>query len=328
MGGGGDQVGARVTAHAVAKAKRTCSYSASRRSCDETAAAVLDGGRKVLGQIVASQDKVHGPYGGVVPELASRRHLEDILPVVTGALGQAGVGLGDLGGIAVTHGPGLVGSLLIGCSVAKALAYVHRPAARGREPPRGPHLCRLPRRAGADLSRSWLSSSPAATPRSTSPAPRGSTRASARPATTPPARPSTRWPSCWGWAIRGAPDRAKREDRGPGAIAFPRAQMSDGGPDFSFSGHQDRGVAVREAQRAARRARGGRRGRLLPGHRGEDAGAQDRARGGLARRAAHPRHRRRGRQRGAAERPSRPNAPSGAGSSSCRPGRSAPTTRR
>jgi tRNA N6-adenosine threonylcarbamoyltransferase len=92
-------------------------------SCDETAAAVLDGGRKILSSIVASQDDVHGPYGGIVPELASRRHVEVIVPVIRRALVTAGVGLQDLDGIAVTQGPGLVGSLLVGCSVAKATAY-------------------------------------------------------------------------------------------------------------------------------------------------------------------------------------------------------------
>jgi len=92
-------------------------------SCDETAAAILDGGRKVLASVVASQDDVHAPYGGVVPELASRRHLEVVGPVVRRALAGAGMTLGDLDGIAVTQGPGLVGSLLIGCSVAKAIAY-------------------------------------------------------------------------------------------------------------------------------------------------------------------------------------------------------------
>src|SRR5438552_13821895 len=95
-------------------------------SCDETAAAVLDGGRKVLGSVVASQDDVHAPYGGVVPELASRRHLEVIVPVVRKALADAGLGLADLDGVAVTRGPGLVGSLLVGCAVAKSLAYVHQ----------------------------------------------------------------------------------------------------------------------------------------------------------------------------------------------------------
>src|SRR5882724_1101089 len=95
-------------------------------SCDETAAAVLADGRRVLSSVVASQDAIHAPYGGVVPELASRRHLEVIVPVIEKALADANVRLPDLDGIAVTQGPGLVGSLLVGCSVAKSLAYVHR----------------------------------------------------------------------------------------------------------------------------------------------------------------------------------------------------------
>ena len=94
-------------------------------SCDETAAAVLDGGRKILSSVVAAQDEVHAPYGGVVPELASRRHLEVIVPVIRRALAEAGMGLPDLDGIAVTQGPGLVGSLLVGCSAAKALSWAH-----------------------------------------------------------------------------------------------------------------------------------------------------------------------------------------------------------
>src|ERR671935_2764315 len=94
-------------------------------SCDETAAAVLENGRRVRSSIVASQDAVHAPYGGVVPELASRRHLEVVVPVVERALGEARVRLVDLDGIAVTQGPGLVGSLLVGTSLAKSLAWVH-----------------------------------------------------------------------------------------------------------------------------------------------------------------------------------------------------------
>src|SRR5262249_33395922 len=94
-------------------------------SCDETAAAVLADGA-LRSSIVESQDPIHARYGGVVPELASRRHLEVVLPVVGRALDDAGVRLGDLDGIAVTHGPGLVGSLLVGLSAAKAFAYVHR----------------------------------------------------------------------------------------------------------------------------------------------------------------------------------------------------------
>src|SRR2546428_12958794 len=92
-------------------------------SCDETAAAVLDGGRKILSSIVASQDDVHGPYGGVVPELASRRHIEGIVPVISRALATAGVGARDLNGIAGTRGPGLVGPPLLGCSVASARGH-------------------------------------------------------------------------------------------------------------------------------------------------------------------------------------------------------------
>src|SRR5207245_1385388 len=84
-----------------------------------TAAAVVADGRRVLSNIVASQDDVHAPYGGVVPELASRRHLEVIVPVVERALGEAGVRLGDLDGIAVAQGPGLVGPLLAGTSRAR-----------------------------------------------------------------------------------------------------------------------------------------------------------------------------------------------------------------
>jgi N6-L-threonylcarbamoyladenine synthase len=92
-------------------------------SCDDTAAAVLADGRKIIANVVSSQDEIHSPYGGVVPELASRQHVRHILPIIDGALEQAGIGLGDLSGIAVTRGPGLVGSLLVGLSVAKAVAY-------------------------------------------------------------------------------------------------------------------------------------------------------------------------------------------------------------
>lgn len=91
-------------------------------SCDETAAAVLED-TKVLSSVVSSQVKLHEKYGGVVPELASREHLRNIMPVVREALDRAGVGLKDLGLVAVTHAPGLIGALLVGVSTAKALAY-------------------------------------------------------------------------------------------------------------------------------------------------------------------------------------------------------------
>lgn len=92
-------------------------------SCDETAAALVEDGRTVLSSVVASQDKIHAPYGGVVPELASRAHVEVISRLVKKALDDAGTSLDDVFGIAVTRGPGLVGSLLVGLQFAKAMAY-------------------------------------------------------------------------------------------------------------------------------------------------------------------------------------------------------------
>jgi len=95
-------------------------------SCDETAAAVVEDGRLILSSVVSSQAAVHGPFGGVVPELASRHHIENICPVVAGAMAQAGMDYPALDAIAVTHGPGLVGSLLVGVQAAKGIAFVHR----------------------------------------------------------------------------------------------------------------------------------------------------------------------------------------------------------
>jgi len=92
-------------------------------SCDDTAAAVLLDGRTVLANLVSSQDSVHGPFGGVVPELASRQHVRHILPILDGALKKAGIELKALDGIAVTFGPGLVGSLLVGLSVVKGISF-------------------------------------------------------------------------------------------------------------------------------------------------------------------------------------------------------------
>jgi N6-L-threonylcarbamoyladenine synthase len=92
-------------------------------SCDETAAAVVDDGRVVLSSIVSSQAALHAPYGGVVPELASRHHVENIVPVLRAALAEARTEPSNLDAIAVTQGPGLVGALLVGVQVAKGLAF-------------------------------------------------------------------------------------------------------------------------------------------------------------------------------------------------------------
>lgn len=92
-------------------------------SCDETSAAVVEDGRVVLSNIISSQIDIHKKYGGVVPEIASRRHVESILPVVAEAIESAGVGAAEIDGVAVTVGPGLAGALLVGVSFAKAFAY-------------------------------------------------------------------------------------------------------------------------------------------------------------------------------------------------------------
>jgi len=92
-------------------------------SCDETAAAIVEDGQAILSSVVASQMTTHGKYGGVVPELASREHLRAIVPVVRDALQQSGTRLSDLAAIAVTAGPGLVGSLLVGLTYAKSFSF-------------------------------------------------------------------------------------------------------------------------------------------------------------------------------------------------------------
>ncbi|HTI55216.1 MAG TPA: tRNA (adenosine(37)-N6)-threonylcarbamoyltransferase complex transferase subunit TsaD [Verrucomicrobiae bacterium] len=205
-------------------------------SCDETAAAVVDGGRKVLSSVVASQDDVHAPYGGVVPELASRRHLEVLVPVVRRALETAGMGLDDVDGIAVTYGPGLVGSLLIGCSAAKAIAYArHRPlvgvnhleghiyaAFLEGEPPAHPFLALVVSGGHTAL---YLAREPRCYERI------GHTRDDAA------GEAFDKVAKLLGLGFPGGPavERVAR-DGDPRAIAFPTAHMSDGAPDFSFSG--------------------------------------------------------------------------------------------
>ncbi|MFC1883531.1 tRNA (adenosine(37)-N6)-threonylcarbamoyltransferase complex transferase subunit TsaD [Thermodesulfobacteriota bacterium] len=94
-------------------------------SCDDTAAGIVENGKHVLSNVVHSQIKYHSPHGGVVPELASREHLRNIIPVVEESLNKANIRMQDLDGIAVTIGPGLVGSLLVGLYYAKGLAYAH-----------------------------------------------------------------------------------------------------------------------------------------------------------------------------------------------------------
>lgn len=92
-------------------------------SCDETSAAVIADGRVILSNVISSQIPLHQKFGGVVPEIASRKHIENVIPVINEALSQAGVSLTDVGAIGVTYGPGLVGALLVGVATAKALSF-------------------------------------------------------------------------------------------------------------------------------------------------------------------------------------------------------------
>ena len=92
-------------------------------SCDETSVAIVKNGREVLSNVINTQISIHELYGGVVPEIASRNHVENISPVMKEALKEANIKIDDVDGIACTYGPGLVGALLVGVSYAKALSY-------------------------------------------------------------------------------------------------------------------------------------------------------------------------------------------------------------
>jgi N6-L-threonylcarbamoyladenine synthase len=205
-------------------------------SCDETAAAVVDGGRKILSSVVASQDDVHAAYGGVVPELASRRHLEVLMPVVRRALATASMRLDDVDGLAVTYGPGLVGSLLIGCSAAKAMAYACRRPLVGvnhleghicaafleGDPPDFPFMALVVSGGHTAL---YLAREPRRYERI------GQTRDDAA------GEAFDKVAKLLGLPFPGGPAIERTARAGdPRAIVFPTANMSDGAPDFSFSG--------------------------------------------------------------------------------------------
>jgi N6-L-threonylcarbamoyladenine synthase len=204
-------------------------------SCDETAAAVLADGR-LLANVVESQDEIHGAYGGVVPELASRRHLEAVVPVIARALGDARVRPADLDGIAVTQGPGLVGSLLVGVSVAKALAYAHRRPLVGVNHLEGHIFAGL--LADPTLAPPFVTLvvSGGHTALYACPAPLryqlvGQTRDDAA------GEAFDKVAKLLGLGYPGGPavERAARAGD-PKAIGFPVTDIRDGAPDFSFSG--------------------------------------------------------------------------------------------
>ena len=123
-------------------------------SCDETAAAVVKNGREVLSNVISSQIALHTLYGGVVPEIASRKHIEKINQVIEAALDEAKVTLDDIDAIGVTYGPGLVGALLVGVAEAKAIAYAAGKPLDRCTPYRRTHCCKFYRtqRTGTAVS--------------------------------------------------------------------------------------------------------------------------------------------------------------------------------
>ena len=188
-------------------------------SCDDTCAAVVDGAR-VRSNVISSQAAAHERFGGVVPEVASRHHLELVNPVVDAALADAGAELEELDALAVTRGPGLIGALLVGVSTAKALAAARAsrwPASiicTGTSPPTSSSPTRSSRRSSA-----W--SRAAGTRCSPGSAIEGRTRSSARRSTTPPARRSTRARGCSASAIPAGRRSSARRPR-----AIPRRSSS------------------------------------------------------------------------------------------------------
>ena len=278
-------------------------------TCDETAAAVVNDRLEVLGSVVASQDELHRRFGGVVPEIASRAHLERILPVIDETLRRAGLTLADIDAVAVANTPGLAGSLLVGLVAAKTICVARQiPLVAVNHLQAHVYACRLA--AGRDVfpcvglivsgghtslyrcRGRWISSS------------------WAEPSTTRPARPSTRWPPCSGCRIpaaRRSNGPPRRATRGPTPSRGPSSTRT--ALDFSFSGLK---TAVRYAIDRAAAGRtptpsvvapeltpptGRRPGRQLPGGRGRLPGRQGHRGAGADGHADTVRRRRRGRQR-------------------------------
>lgn len=204
-------------------------------SCDETAAAVVEDGRRVVSSVISSQVEIHAPYGGVVPELASRHHVENILPVIQTCLEKAGLKIDDIDVLAATRGPGLVGALLVALSAGKSLALAldkplvgvdhlkaHIAAAWLEEPVPQPPVAALVVSGGhTSLYRINSLADP--------PLPLGSTRDDAA------GEAFDKVGKLLGLAYPAGPviDRLAREGRD--LLGFPRPMM-DGSLDFSFSG--------------------------------------------------------------------------------------------
>jgi N6-L-threonylcarbamoyladenine synthase len=205
-------------------------------SCDETAAAVVRDGREIVSSVIASQIKTHERFGGVVPELASREHLDKIVPIVAEAFAQAKMEPQDIDGIAVTVGPGLVGSLLVGVSYAKAMAFaLQKPlvgvnhieghvysVAFGNPPVEYPALALIVSGGHSNL---FLVPEP------------GKYKVLARTRDDAAGEAFDKVAKMMGLGYPGGPiiERLAREGN-PRAVKFSTPRMGDGSPDFSFSG--------------------------------------------------------------------------------------------
>ena len=216
--------------------KKDITILAIESSCDETAAAVVRNGREVLSNIISSQIDLHTVYGGVVPEIASRKHIERIDQVIAEALSQAGAGLGKMDAVAVTYGPGLVGALLVGVSEAKAISFASGIPLIGVHHIEGhisanyienkelepPFLCLVVSGGHSHLVRV---------------ADYGAYEILGRTRDDAAGEAFDKVARAIGLGYPGGPkiDRAAREGN-PDAISFPRAKVADAAYDFSFSG--------------------------------------------------------------------------------------------
>lgn len=205
-------------------------------SCDDTAAAVLEDNRHVLSNVISSQFDVHAQYGGIVPELASRCHIEAIWPVVNEALTTAGVALDDIDLVAATQGPGLVGSLLVGFTFAKAVALVNNIPCTGVDHMAGHLLAigleeRLPDFPYTALVVSGGNTSIFTVNSTTKFLLQGRTRDDAA------GEAFDKVAKLLNLGYPGGPVVSRLAEQGnPAAIAFPRAWLADDSLDFSFSG--------------------------------------------------------------------------------------------
>ena len=205
-------------------------------SCDETAAAVVRDGREILSSVIASQIEMHKPFGGVVPELASREHLDKIEPIVADALKQANVTLQDIDAIAVTQGPGLVGSLLVGVCYAKALAFGLDIPSIGINHIEGHVFSVVFENPNVEYPALALIVSGGHTNLFYIPEP-GKYKVVSRTRDDAAGEAFDKVAKMLGLEYPGGPviDRLSREGNAA-AVRFTRAKISDGKPDFSFSG--------------------------------------------------------------------------------------------